>query len=141
MAAEDLPPTPTEPPEDYFLQALVELVNGAADGGLSFGITLQMGGLLVSGTVIAGDKYFEQFGETFAGAFDNGDRVKQAIARFGDRYRDGRAGQAANDAGVGYIHLENCRFGDVNALSHFAPLWRGRIAEVDGFFLGLLAAD
>ena len=48
------------PQADAFLQFLVNLVN---NGGQlkSIGVTLQMGGMLVSGSIVSGAEYFDTF--------------------------------------------------------------------------------
>ena len=51
--------------KDGFLQFLVNRVNGTT---VEIAITLQVSGLLVSGTLVTGDKYFEHFGEEIAAA-------------------------------------------------------------------------
>jgi hypothetical protein len=51
------PPTlPLSQAPDWLLQHLVALVT---DGPLEMGITLQVGGLLVSGKLVSGARYFE----------------------------------------------------------------------------------
>lgn len=51
--------------KDWFLQLLVDAVNGTTS---EIGLTLQVSGLLVSGTLVSGDKYFEGFAEALAAA-------------------------------------------------------------------------
>src|SRR5690242_11263003 len=54
---------PTEAPMDWFL---AELVRRANEGGLSIGVTLCVGGTLVSGSLIGGRAYFESIAERAA---------------------------------------------------------------------------
>lgn len=126
------------PREDWFLQYLITIVNR---GDITFGITLNVGGFLVSGTLIGGSKYFEGFGEEFVAPFANtesAEEIKKAFVQHGDIYKD-EPGLSSLPA---YIHLKDARFFN----SRNAPLpgntgvwWRGRVAEVDGFMLGYLS--
>ena len=54
------------PKEDFFLQTLVNIVNM---GPFTFGITLNVGGFLVSGELFSGKDYFEKFGTQFVSGF------------------------------------------------------------------------
>ena len=49
---------------DWFIQSLVNVANVAP---LSFGVTLQVSGLLVSGYLVSGKAYFEATGEQVVG--------------------------------------------------------------------------
>ena len=68
MNTETLPmaPLPPDAQQDWLLQSLVNMANVSE---LEIGITLQVSGLLVSGILVGGKKYFEGFAEDFAGAF------------------------------------------------------------------------
>ena len=135
-----------EPPlltnhEDYLLQQLVEFANA---GAFSAGITLQMGGFLVTGTLIAADTYFDKFADLVVNGASEGstglELVRTALASFGDRYREARLDDGpALTGNTAYIHLENCTFYTPSGSFSFKALWRGRIAQADGFFLGLLS--
>ena len=64
---------PISAPEvDWFLQVLVSL----AMNGSEFGITLQVGGFLVSGTLVSGPKFFEGFASDFASGFPEDARAE-----------------------------------------------------------------
>ena len=61
-------PLPMKAETDWFLQSVVNFAN---DWGVETGLTLQVGGLLVSGIVISGTKYFDEFSGLYATGFKN----------------------------------------------------------------------
>lgn len=123
---------------DWFLQ---KLVNYANDFGLEFGITLQVSGMLVSGTIIGGKKYFDEFSASFTSELH-----EQAIAdAFSDLFNSyKRVYEVSSEERDSlpppeYVHIKNARFyqpGQKGMPTDTALLWRGRLREVGGFSLG-----
>jgi hypothetical protein len=130
-----------DPTKDWFLQILVNLSNTA---GLGIGITLQVGGLLVSGTLSGGKEYFEAFSSDLASAFTQdgtGESIKETFARCGEVYESSEEGKGMQDR-PSYIHLRDARFffpGSKPIPTDKGIWWRGRISEVSGFVLGALS--
>ena len=134
---------------DWFLQELVRLANDHP-GGVSLPVTLCVNGLLVSGVLISGQAYFEGFADTLATAVTNASddarwKIREMFAHYGSFYkktRDGDAPQVApeNRDAPEFIHLVNAQFFVGSSLipTDQKIWWRGRIAEVDGFILGVL---
>jgi len=123
---------------DWYLQ---ELVNFANEGGIEFGLTLFLGGCVVSGTLISGKTYFEEFARGFSEACSgaNQSEIYEALASRGEIYE-----RTADDEPLpapGYVHLKDARmFSPSGSLpDNQAVLWRGRIGAVAGFSLGLLS--
>jgi hypothetical protein len=128
---------------DWFLQSLVKMVNGFT---IEFGITLQVSGMLVSGNLVSGEKYFEGFAADFSGPFNAEPEVAESIRKnfssYGEIYR------VDNDEATRplpqFIHLKNARFfntADKPIPGNTGVWWRGRISEVGGFSLGSLRAE
>jgi hypothetical protein len=123
---------------DWFLQQLVCLTNGA---GLEMGITLVLGGSVVSGTLISGKKYFDSFASNFSSMLPNGSKkeeMRQLLASHGNLYDDeGEHLQLPQ-----YIHLSNARVYSPNGgnIPTNGMLWRGKINAVSGFNLGVLSS-
>lgn len=126
---------------DWLVQHLVTIANF---GELGIDVTLQFGGMLVSGTIIGGKKYFDLFAEDFARPFsavpETAEQVKGGFAKFGNVYSTTE--QDDNNNPPQFIHLRGAKFftssgrpiqNDKNPSN---LLWRGRICEVSGFFLG-----
>lgn len=128
---------------DWFLQRLVRLANVT---GVEIGITLTVGGSIISGELTGGREYFEAVAEQVRSAVPG--EVGEAMSDF---FRKGAkvyvlAKEEANEVSgdlipPNYLHLRNAK--------HFAPgseampsgdgmWWRGRIAEVSGFTVGSL---
>ena len=128
---------------DWFLQALVNVANG---NDWEIGITLNVGGFLVSGTLISGNKYFEGFATEFSGAFreqDVAEEIRDTISKFGDIYRPKEHSEPELPP-PSFIHLKEARFFHTNGNPlpmNRGVLWRGRLLEVSGFFLGQLSAN
>ncbi|MFY3953213.1 gas vesicle accessory protein GvpU [Achromobacter xylosoxidans] len=145
-----LDPNPTSltsasvsPPADVFLQFLVNLVN---NGGQlkSIGVTLQMGGMLVSGSIVSGAEYFDRFAETFSDSLSDMDTqarqsVRTSLAELGDVFRLPQPAEPLPN----YIHLVDALFftADGTPIAGQPTLWRGRSSAVDGFILGRLQSE
>ncbi|SIR85681.1 hypothetical protein SAMN05880566_12831 [Janthinobacterium sp. TND4EL3] len=132
---------------DFVLQNLVAIVNCA--NGLEVGITLQTGGMLVSGNVIAGDVYFREYAELLiksTGVTDlTADAVRESYRNLGAKFvKVDAKGDADLDSSenVAYIHLKNAKFvhqSGGNIPTSGGVLWRGRLIEVVGFCLGTIS--
>lgn len=148
MSLEPTPaaPQPTAlpmPPADVFLQFLVNLVN---NGGQleSIGVTLQMGGMLVSGSIVSGAEYFDRFAASFADSLSGMDAqarqsVRTSLAELGDVFRLPQPAEPLPN----YIHLADALFftADGTPIAGQPTLWRGRSSAVDGFILGRLQSE
>jgi hypothetical protein len=127
--------------QDWFLALLV----GLANSGTQFGITLQVGGFLVSGTLSGGAEYFDNFALDFARGFpspEGAETMRTAFASGGDIYRNLKDGD--EQPPTDYIHLKGARF--FNTSGNPIPTekgiwWRGRTSEVSGFVLGSLSSS
>ncbi len=134
---------PATPSADAFLQFLVNLVNNGSQLE-SIGVTLQMGGMLVSGSIVSGADYFDRFAANFSdslGALDANTRsgVRASLAELGDVFRVPQP----VDPLPNYIHLSDALFfaADGTPIAGQPTLWRGRTSSVDGFILGRLQSD
>ncbi|KPW82718.1 putative Gas vesicle protein [Pseudomonas syringae pv. coriandricola] len=122
---------------DWLLQWLVKFV---ANTKVEMGVTLSVGGNLVSGHLISHDDYFDQMAEDISAPFsqfDNGTEasMKEMILSF-------KPGESSQDTpAFHFIHLKDCRTysTDGHPICDSRVLWRGRIAAVDGFTIGLIA--
>jgi hypothetical protein len=120
---------------DWLLQTLVSSVNAEDDFELS--ITLQTGGLLVSGTLISGRRYFVALAKVFTESGKPGEDYK-SISKLGDIY----APKTGSTEKPSFIHLKQAQFfgpGTMPTPSSEGVLWRGRICDVAGFFLGTIS--
>ncbi|MBU9227474.1 gas vesicle protein [Burkholderia multivorans] len=129
---------------DWFLQELVRMVNCS---DTTIGITLFVGGVLISGLLIGGKHYFEGFASTFADGIEDPDTATFYKNEFGQHANvfvepDGTYKQDLKLPH--FIHLKDAR--TFHPSGNPIPgkggtWWRGRIREVDGFTLGKLSQD
>jgi hypothetical protein len=133
---------------DWFL---AELVRRANEGGLSLGLTLCVGGGLVSGVLIGGREYFEGFaGDVASGVADPtvARKVREFFRSPAALYQpeEGCPGGARVSSladPLSYIHLKAVRFFTASGEpipGSYGGYWRGKLSAVDGFVLGLQAA-
>ncbi len=123
---------------DWFLQNLSNLSNSP---GVEFGITLNVSGQTISGTVIGGKKYFKLFAENFSSAWphENKDTIKKVFEENAEIY------ELKTDEELlpptQYIHLMDARVYHQNGStpSNEGVLWRGKINSICGYSLGKLS--
>jgi hypothetical protein len=127
---------------DWFLQSLVSIVN---DESASIPITLSVGGLLISGEMIGGKTYFNEFARQFKEGFkgissETAATIEEAFKRLGDVYDPIQKESRGSDyiPKPHLVHLRNVQVyqaGGPPLLSEKGVLWRGRLEAVDGFSL------
>src|SRR4051794_28254616 len=125
---------------DHILRVLVSVCNR---GSLSFGITVAQSGLLISGTAVG----VAQFMHNMAGELEVRGGVDAAVltdplrllARLAEVDRDD-VPPAPSDDGTDdlpvFIHLEHARIRSGAAIVAEDVRWRGRMVDIDGWFLG-----
>lgn len=125
---------------DWLLEILVNIVNKSKS---EIGITLQVGGFLVSGLLVSRAQYFDGFASDFSSAFPDqeaAEDIRNSFSKFGqDQSEEGE--ENSNSLPPAYIHLKKARFfmnGSKPIPDNQGIWWRGRLSEVSGFFLGSL---
>ncbi len=151
---EPVPPTDTEPDTnaaeflglqhevaetqlpDHILRVLVSVCNR---GSLSFGITVAQGGLLISGSAVS----VARFMHNMAAELEAKGGVDAAVLSDPLRYlallaetpSDPSTDESDDDLPL-FLHLEDARIRSGSAVVADGVRWRGRLADVDGWFLG-----
>ena len=128
---------------DFFLQCLVDLANRY---GTSFGVTLNVGGFLVSGYTASGKDFFDavgrMMGQSFANNTEVGASVEQYFKRFGEIYVFEGSDEERELPGM--IHLKDARYFHHSGKpipSNQSLWWRGRLSSVAGFSMGNLSHE
>jgi hypothetical protein len=130
-----------QPEVDWYLESLVHIVTASSS---SMGVTLSVGGTVVTGQLISGKQYLElsagQISDEFKrlGVSEEGAKsIKESFSKAAGRlYPEGVDSQPA---GYGYIHLRNARIvSGTGVHTQVGSLWRSRLSSVDGFSLGEL---
>jgi hypothetical protein len=118
-------------------------VNVANVAPLSFGVTLQVSGLLVSGYLVSGKAYFEATGQQIISGFAQNaalaDQMRKMFATFESAYP---SDPTQTDRPIPqFVHLRNARFYSTDGTpvpSDAGVWWRGRISEISGIVIGIL---
>ncbi|SHN23245.1 gas vesicle accessory protein GvpU [Gracilibacillus kekensis] len=99
-------------------------------------ITLNVNGALVSGTTISAQEYFEELSE----AFEDGNEISKKISE--QLVQASEEAETNTNESASFIHLKSTKVycGDSKSTpSKGNILWRGKLSDIDGFFLGKIA--
>lgn len=125
---------------DVILTMFINTVNNT---DISMGITLNIGGQIITGNLISYKRYLREVGEQFGNTNDEhgigialkdsfksvADEVEKIFANTENTEDDGNKPQEPN-----FIHLSEVRIiGQTNVTSKH---WRGKLSSVDGFIFG-----
>lgn len=132
--------------KDWFLQSTIETIIAH---GVEIGITLTVGGAIVSGMLISGKKYFEELGDTLAAASEAEGDMQSVIGNAWKQYtaiydQPDDAPEDWQPPAASFIHLRNAKFyapGQPPIPSNRGVLWRGKLASIDGFSIGNFSVD
>ena len=145
---------PQSVPDDQD-ELLTTFVENATTWGITFAITLFVGGTVITGVLVSGKAFYEDLADIWDQLAGHDD-IPPSEPRAGDLFRKIAAETYALEAGgpptragneprsiPKFIHLENARFfgaapGFAIPTSEKGPYWRGKISSVDGFQLGYL---
>ncbi|MDY0394600.1 gas vesicle accessory protein GvpU [Virgibacillus halophilus] len=111
-------------------------VTAANKHGFELDISLLVNGTIVSGTIIPAYDYFDSLSESFEGGNDISQKLSEQLSEAG------KSAESGNSEEVHFIHLKNTRIycGDSKPTpSKGKILWRGKLSEVDSFFLGKIS--
>lgn len=110
--------------------------------GLEFGVTVNVGGATITGTVISGRKFFERLRASLERADTTNARltkfIPSSLTQWIGLYPEPGEDADLYDTKPNYLHLDNARylFGNSPLVPSNGILWRGKIRSVDGFSLG-----
>jgi hypothetical protein len=124
---------------DPVLLRLVDLANGSGDD-FEFGITLNVQGSLVTGIMIGANTWLDAFAAEYRAGSTTAEEGRPTLA---DSLRDGfRLRESDYARGpAGHIHLKDAQMvtGDRLGPADRKVLWRGRMAAVSGWCMGVMA--
>ncbi|TDL31891.1 gas vesicle protein GvpU [Jeotgalibacillus sp. S-D1] len=119
--------------KDNILEFFVQAANKQ---DFTLDITLNVGGAIVTGTMISAKDYFEEL----SGTFEDGNEVAQNLSE--QLSRAGESVESNDNAEAHFVHMKNTKVycGDSKPTpSKGKILWRGKLSEIDGFFLGKIS--
>lgn len=115
--------------KDGILEAFVSQAN---ENGFALDISLLVEGAIVSGTLVSAEDYYKALIESFK---EGNDVAKE----FSEQFAEASKSSKSAEGGANFIHLKEARIflnGSNPIPSEGTTLWRGRLTEVDSFFLG-----
>jgi len=119
---------------DAFLQRLVHLVNTTT---IELDVTLTLGGNVITGRLIGGKRYHQEFASVIADAWpteDSRQGIRDAFSSWAELYEKP---EELAQRPPQYIHLRDAYYVTQDAqFPRVGMLWRGRINAVSGFALG-----
>jgi hypothetical protein len=125
---------------DWYLQALVELVNGSE---AQFPITVFSNGLIVSGQLVGGNKYFDalkdQYKQFLGQSVEDIDQVVAYLTKMPSEIYT-KTDQDKDKALPVYIHIENAQVfvpGET-PIPNGGMWWRGKLTDINAFSFGKL---
>jgi hypothetical protein len=127
---------------DWLLSVVMDLTLGLRDEKVdaSFGVTLMVRGLLVSGLVISRDEWIANTVDSIAEESripaDRVNAIWHTITKSAEDLRVENALSGLHSDPRKFIHLKDVRVHSPSGVQR-APLWRGALDRVDGWSLGL----
>lgn len=119
--------------KDSILEFFVQASNKR---NFSLDITLNVKGSVITGTMVSAKEYFDTLSETFEDGSEVAQKLSEQLAKAGDAFENNIEFEAQ------FIHLKNTKVycGDSKPTpSRGEILWRGKLREIDGFFLGKIS--
>jgi hypothetical protein len=118
---------------DHLLRTIARL---AQEHSVTTGITLTVGGVVVTGIVVGRDAWLQRFVAALSATGDQGQATGESLEHQFLQADLQRSGQESYD----FLHLDDARFVYSVALRPPPPvpgqLWRGRISEISGWTFG-----
>jgi hypothetical protein len=99
-------------------------------------ITLNVNGAVISGTMVSAKEYFDALSETFEDGSEVAQKLSEQLSRASESV------ESNGDAEAHFVHLKNTKvyIGDSKSTpSKGQILWRGKLSEINGFFLGKIS--
>jgi hypothetical protein len=119
--------------KDSILEFFVQAAN---KHDFTLDITLNVNGSVISGTLVSAKDYFDALSENFEDGSDVAQKLSDELVKAGETVEENSSTEA------NFIHMRNTKVycGDSKATpSKGKILWRGKLSEVDGFFLGKIS--
>ena len=119
--------------KDSILEFFVQATN---KHDFTLDITLNVNGAVITGTMISAKDYFDTLSETFEDGSEVAQKLSEQLAKAGD------AVETNGDSEAHFIHMKNTKVycGDSKPTPSTGKiLWRGKLSEINGFFLGKIS--
>lgn len=113
------------------------MVDQCENTGIEMGVTLTVGGAIISGVLIGRTKWTEELAE-----FGEGNFFAKAIRDANEELTKPGGEDDDEPAFESFIHLREARFWSPRGpITKQGSLWRGRLSEVQGWSLGVLTTS
>ena len=132
--------------KDWFLQSIIETVIAA---GVEIGVTLTVGGTIISGILINGKNYFVELGALLEASSKSDGDMQSVLGSSWRKYtaiyeKPDDADENWQPSPAAYIHLKSAYFhapGQSRMPTNAGLLWRGKLSSIDGFAIGNFSQD
>ena len=124
---------------DWYLQRLIKIVNNT---GIEFPITLYVNGLIVSGQMVGGHRYFDGLADQFREFFGDTEATEETVSMLTSAREYYLGEDVKNDPALPqYVHMRAAKVfvPGQNPIPKDGSWWRGRITSVNGFNFGSMA--
>ncbi|MGJ9383099.1 gas vesicle protein GvpU [Salipaludibacillus neizhouensis] len=125
----------THPNTDNILQLLTETANTK---DYTVDITLNVKGSVVTGTVVSAMTYLEEIAGEFSEENDIEQTIYEKLMEAASNLKDEEAPE------TNYVHLKDAKLFSESGKSlpsNGSVLWRGKLSDIDGFFLGKITTE
>ena len=126
-----------EPILDFF----ISMSNKNTEKSAMFGITLTVGGTLISGDIISGSQYFDKLSKQFHDGYklENNTKADETFKLMFNSFK--KTNEIKEELEINHIHLDNIRIyqsSNQPIPNHDGVLWRGKVSDIQGFTFGKL---
>ncbi len=121
--------------KDVLLSGLVTIVNEAP---LEIGVTLNVGGSLITGLLIGSINYLRGISELLSGNGPTADQFAKHFEDIAEEVEKTNAEAEDDNPSPNYIHLKNAKLVNVNGNVIELGYWRGKLSSIDGFIIANL---
>ncbi|QPA60706.1 gas vesicle accessory protein GvpU [Lysinibacillus sphaericus] len=121
--------------KDVLLSGLVTIVNEAP---LEIGVTLNVGGSLITGLLIGSINYLRGISELLSGNGPAADQFAKHFEDIAEEVEKTNAEAEDDNPSPNYIHLKNAKLVNVNGNVIELGYWRGKLSSIDGFIIANL---
>ncbi|MGE8037908.1 gas vesicle accessory protein GvpU [Lysinibacillus sp. NPDC093692] len=121
--------------KDVLLSNLVTIVN---ESPIEIGVTLNVGGSLITGLLIGSNIYMRSISELLSGNGPTADQFAKLFEEIAEEVEKINPEDEDDNPSPNYIHLKNAKLININGDVIELGYWRGKLSSIDGFIIANL---